>query len=128
MHRKLCIRSCITGAIAAFATITMALDAKAFLISPLPSESSNVTLIAGGCGPGFHRGPYGGCRPNVVGYPAYGGVYRGGAYYGGVYRGRVYRGGVYRGGVYRGGVYRGGVYRRGGYRGGVYRRGRVYRR
>ena len=19
---------------------------------------------AGGCGPGFHRGPYGGCRPN----------------------------------------------------------------
>src|ERR1700704_3542587 len=27
---------------------------------------------AGGCGPGFHRGPYGGCRPNggvVVGAP-----------------------------------------------------------
>jgi hypothetical protein len=21
---------------------------------------------AGGCGPGFHRGPYGGCRANVV--------------------------------------------------------------
>ena len=21
---------------------------------------------AGGCGPGFHRGPYGGCRPNGV--------------------------------------------------------------
>ena len=21
---------------------------------------------AGGCGPGFHRGPYGGCRPNAV--------------------------------------------------------------
>jgi hypothetical protein len=20
---------------------------------------------AGGCGPGFHRGPYGGCRPNA---------------------------------------------------------------
>ncbi|WP_246725266.1 hypothetical protein [Beijerinckia sp. L45] len=21
-------------------------------------------LVAGGCGPGAHRGPYGGCRPN----------------------------------------------------------------
>jgi hypothetical protein len=29
---------------------------------------------AGGCGPGFHRGPYGGCRPNrgvVVVAPGY---------------------------------------------------------
>jgi hypothetical protein len=24
---------------------------------------------AGGCGPGFHRGPYGGCRANVVRAP-----------------------------------------------------------
>ncbi|MDB5595889.1 MAG: hypothetical protein JWM36_2850 [Hyphomicrobiales bacterium] len=24
-----------------------------------------VTLVSGGCGIGFHRGPYGGCRPNV---------------------------------------------------------------
>jgi hypothetical protein len=23
-----------------------------------------VILVAGGCGIGFHRGPYGGCRPN----------------------------------------------------------------
>jgi hypothetical protein len=23
-----------------------------------------VAEAAGGCGPGFHRGPYGGCRPN----------------------------------------------------------------
>ena len=80
MHRTSCIRSCITGAIAAIATITMALDANAFSMSPLPRQSSNVTLIAGGCGPGFHRGPYGGCRPNVAGYPAYGGVYRGGVW------------------------------------------------
>ena len=47
--------------------------------------------VAGGCGLSYHRGPYGGCRPNAVGYPAVG-----------------YRGGVYRGGVYRGGVYHGG--------------------
>lgn len=25
-----------------------------------------VTLVSGGCGIGFHRGPWGGCRPNVV--------------------------------------------------------------
>jgi hypothetical protein len=109
---------CIAGAIAAFATM-IAFDAKAFSMSPLPKQGANITLVAGGCGPGFHRGPYGGCRPNI-GYPApgYGGVYRGG-YYGGMYRGGVYRGGVYGGRVYRGGVYRGG---------GAYRRGRVYRR
>ena len=114
MHRTLCI----AGAIGALATIMFAFDANAFSVSPVPSQSSNVTLVAGGCGLGFHRGPYGGCRPNVVGYPAVG------------YGGGVYRGGVYRGGVYRGGVYRGGVYRRGGdyHRGGVYHRGRGFRR
>ncbi len=26
-------------------------------------EAPQVTLVAEGCGPGFHRGPYGGCRP-----------------------------------------------------------------
>jgi hypothetical protein len=25
--------------------------------------SENTILVAGGCGPGWHRGPYGGCRP-----------------------------------------------------------------
>lgn len=83
---------------------------------------------AGGCGPGFHRGPYGGCRPNVYGAPgAYGYRYgyRGGPVYG--YRGGVrygYRGGaVYRGGrVYGGRAVHGG--RVGGYRGG-YRGGGV---
>jgi len=37
------------------------------------APASMVTTIAGGCGLGFHRGPYGGCRAN--GY--YGGVYYG---------------------------------------------------
>ena len=111
MHRILCI----AGVIGALATIMVAFDANAFSISPVPNQSSNVTLVAGGCGLGFHRGPYGGCRP--AGYPAVG-------YGGGVYRGGVYRGGVYRGGVYhRGGVYRrgGGFYGgRGGFRGGFH--------
>ena len=25
-------------------------------------------LVSGGCGPAFHRGPFGGCRPNFGGY------------------------------------------------------------
>jgi hypothetical protein len=45
-------------------------------LAPLEQAQTSLTIpVAGGCGPGFHRGPYGGCRPN--GY--YGGVYYGGA-------------------------------------------------
>jgi hypothetical protein len=33
----------------------------AILLSLLPIGSASA---AGGCGPGFHPGPYGGCRPN----------------------------------------------------------------
>ncbi len=82
-----------------------------------PASAPAVTLVSGGCGIGFHRGPYGGCRPNgyyggggavVVGAPAYGvhGVYGvhpygyHGAY--GVHGGyAVHRGYGYHGGVYR---------------------------
>ena len=41
-------------------------SAQAFPISSLDSRlgASDVTLVAGGCGIGFHRGPYGGCRRN----------------------------------------------------------------
>jgi hypothetical protein len=28
-------------------------------------ENAAVTLVAEGCGPGFHRGPAGHCRPNA---------------------------------------------------------------
>jgi hypothetical protein len=54
---------------------TLALPgAQAFPVSSLDAQvgTSDVTLVAGGCGIGFHRGPYGGCRPNgpVVVAPA----------------------------------------------------------
>lgn len=29
-----------------------------------PSAHADVIQVRGGCGPGFHRGPYGGCRVN----------------------------------------------------------------
>ena len=49
--------------------------AQAMPLTPLEQIESGLTIpVAGGCGPGFHRGPYGGCRRN--GY--YGGTYYGG--------------------------------------------------
>ena len=33
-------------------------------LAPLDQAVSTDTIrVAGGCGPGWHRGPYGGCRP-----------------------------------------------------------------
>jgi len=50
--------------------------AQAMPLAPLEQAQTALTIpVAGGCGVGFHRGPYGGCRRN--GY--YGGVYYGGA-------------------------------------------------
>ena len=28
------------------------------------AQTSHITLVSGGCGPGFHRGAFGRCRPN----------------------------------------------------------------
>jgi hypothetical protein len=48
--------------------------AQSMPLAPLEKAQTSLTIpVAGGCGPGFHRGPYGGCRRN--GY--YGGVYFG---------------------------------------------------
>jgi hypothetical protein len=33
---------------------------------PLPATNSDVIEVAGGCGRGWHRGPYGGCRRNYA--------------------------------------------------------------
>ena len=50
--------------------------AQSMPLAQFEQAQTNLTIpVAGGCGPGFHRGPYGGCRRN--GY--YGGVYYGGA-------------------------------------------------
>ena len=35
-------------------------------VAPAAAESGLVTQVAGGCGPGWHRGPYGGCRKNYA--------------------------------------------------------------
>jgi hypothetical protein len=42
----------------------MAVSAQAMPVAPAgQSVSRDIIPVAGGCGPGFHRGPYGGCRP-----------------------------------------------------------------
>ena len=53
------------GALAAMVTFGLPLSAQALpAAAPGLPTASDVTLVAQGCGPGFHRGPYGGCRPN----------------------------------------------------------------
>jgi hypothetical protein len=37
---------------------------QAMPLAPLDQSALTDTIrVAGGCGPGWHRGPYGGCRP-----------------------------------------------------------------
>jgi hypothetical protein len=38
---------------------------QAMPLGPVVDQTAapDVILVAGGCGPGWHRGPYGGCRP-----------------------------------------------------------------
>lgn len=48
-----------------------AFNAEAFPQAPLSPApiSSDVIQVAGGCGPGWHRGPRGGCRRNFAPAP-----------------------------------------------------------
>ena len=66
------MRKHLSLAAAAAMLVSMPLAAEAFPIAPAQSGTAPVTLVSGGCGPGFHRGPLGGCRPNggmIVGRP-----------------------------------------------------------
>jgi hypothetical protein len=60
----------------------------AALAAGVALAGASTANAAGGCGPGFHRGPYGGCRPNlgrviVPGGPAIGIFYPGRGYWDG---------------------------------------------
>ena len=52
--------------IAAMMTAALPFTAEAFPVATAPATSAHagITLVAGACGPGFHRGPLLGCRPN----------------------------------------------------------------
>jgi len=54
-------------ALAFFACIGLAGASSSQAMTPALLDNAQVGMtiqIAGGCGAGFHRGPYGGCRPN----------------------------------------------------------------
>ncbi len=51
---------------AAFLLSTLASAAGAMPLAPLAPANGDVIAVAGGCGPGFHRGPYGGCLQNYA--------------------------------------------------------------
>jgi hypothetical protein len=56
-----------TSALAAGALLGSFVSFTAWAFPAAPAESrapSNIILAAEGCGPGFHRGPFGHCRPN----------------------------------------------------------------
>jgi hypothetical protein len=38
--------------------------ADAMPLTPLSVGNTEIIQVAGGCGPGWHRGPFGGCRRN----------------------------------------------------------------
>lgn len=39
---------------------------QAMPMAPIDGQSDLMTQIAGGCGRGWHRGPFGGCRRNFA--------------------------------------------------------------
>ena len=48
-------------------TLTGTGFASAMPLAPLaPARGADVIEVAGGCGPGWHRGPYGGCLQNYA--------------------------------------------------------------
>jgi hypothetical protein len=52
---------------AAFLFATIASGAQAMpLAAPDTTPNASIIRIAGGCGAGFHRGPYGGCLQNYA--------------------------------------------------------------
>jgi len=61
----------VAGALGLFALA--AVPVQAMTIAPLSGAAPEITLVAGGCGAGFHRGPNGCCRRNggYVAAPAY---------------------------------------------------------
>jgi hypothetical protein len=50
----------------AFVLAMIAGAAEATPLAPVAPTQTDVVRVAGGCGPGWHRGPYGGCLRNFA--------------------------------------------------------------
>ena len=88
---------------AAFCLMAGMPNAQAMPMGNAGNGAAQVILVSGGCGPYWHRGPYGGCRPGGQwGYPGggdggvspifgpYGGRWCPPGYHLGPYRGRCW--------------------------------------
>jgi hypothetical protein len=62
------MRNFIASAATAITIMMAGSAAQAFTLPSAPAAQENVVRVAGGCGLGWHRGPWGGCRPNRYGY------------------------------------------------------------
>ena len=62
------MRNILIASAFALAGLTAAAPSQAMPFAPVEKAPSAITLTAGGCGAGFHRGPNGGCRPNGAAY------------------------------------------------------------
>jgi hypothetical protein len=60
-------RKILTVAVLACGVGGMAATAEAMPVGSATSGAPEITLVAQGCGPGYMRGPYGGCRPMARG-------------------------------------------------------------
>ena len=76
MRRRL-IALALGATVSVAATAAQALPATA---NDGAQAAPKVILVAGGCGLGFHRGPYGGCRPNLGRFYGHPGWRRGWGY------------------------------------------------
>ena len=79
------------------ALLGLAAPASAMPFPHLGEGSSDVALAAYGCGPGWTRGPYGGCHPIGIYHPYYHPYYR--PYYHPYYHPYAYRRCWWRAGV-----------------------------
>jgi hypothetical protein len=52
------------GFIAAAALFGTAVSASAMPVPPVTTDAGGIVQVAGGCGPGGHRNPWGACVPN----------------------------------------------------------------
>jgi hypothetical protein len=59
---------CLAAALSIMAAPGIANAGEMIAVAPATTidGSANLILVAGGCGAGFHRGPYGHCRPNLA--------------------------------------------------------------
>jgi len=60
------LNSTTIAALAAAGLLATVAGSQAMPIANPASPSSQIIQVRQGCGSGFHRGPYGGCLPNVA--------------------------------------------------------------